>query len=163
MWEEWCGLVKQWGVLIIIKLYTAISVCYYGTNVTLWTNIPHFHIDFFFFLANLGMNLVIWTLIQVKVSVSDLDQHPGRLPGTLWICIPVFSSRWIFCGVNFLCLYMAYLGRVSQTFSELFNPKLVLSLYTGINVLKGSLKVSWCTNHMIVNITLIFTMLEHPG
>lgn len=72
-------------------------------------------------------------------------------------------SRWIFCGVNFLCLYMAYLGRVSQTFSELFNPKLVLSLYTGIKVLKGSLKVSWCTNHMTVNITLIFTMLEHPG
>lgn len=72
-------------------------------------------------------------------------------------------SRWIFCGVNFLCLYMAYSGRVSQTFSELFNPKLVLSLYTGIKVLKGSLKVSWCTNHMTVNITLIFTMLEHPG
>lgn len=149
------------------------QVIYRYISVLLWnkchfmnkyTTLSHWlFFSFFFFLANLGMNLVIWTLIQVKVSVSDLDQHPGRLSGTLWICIPVFSSRWIFCGVNFLCLYMAYLGRVSQTFSELFNPKLVLSLYTGINILKGSLKVSWCTNHMTVNITLIFTMLEHPG
>lgn len=159
MWEEWCGLVKQWGVLIIIKLYTAISVCYCGTNVTLWTNIPHFHIDFFFLFGNFGN----------EFGYLNIDTSKGicfRFGPTSWKIVwnPMnLYSRWIFCGVNFLCLYMAYSGRVSQTFSELFNPKLVLSLYTGINVLKGSLRVSWCTNHMIVNITLIFTMLEHPG
>lgn len=42
----------------------------------------------------------------------------------------------------FLSPHMSYLGRVIQSFSELFNLGLALSLYAGIKIQKGSFKVS---------------------
>lgn len=141
------------------------QVIYHYISVLLW-NKWHFKNKYttlshwlFFSSSKSGINLVIWTLIQVKVTVSSLDQHPWTI---VWNPMDLYS-RWNFCGVHFLSLYMAYLGRVRQTFSELFNRELVLSLYGGRKILEGSLEVSWCTNHVTANIKLTFTMLECPA